>query len=117
LHIKTRSVEDPVSTLSGGNQQKVVLGKWLARGADVLIFDEPTAGIDVDGRADVYAQIRALAAEGKGVVVVSSDFSEFAPICDRVLVMREGSVVGELAGPDITEAALVSACYESGEGQ
>jgi ABC-type sugar transport system ATPase subunit len=111
LQIKTGSVETSVSALSGGNQQKVVLAKWLARGADVFIFDEPTAGIDVNGRAEVYAQMRALAERGKGIVVVSSDFSEFAPVCDRVVVMRESRLVAEFEGSAIAEPALVAACY------
>ncbi len=116
LAIKTASVEVPVGTLSGGNQQKVVLGKWLGPGADVFIFDEPTAGIDVDGRDDTYERLRELAAEGKAVIVVSSDFSELPGLCDRVLVMADGRLTDEIEGDEVTERALVTACFEGIEG-
>ncbi|MGE4426489.1 MAG: sugar ABC transporter ATP-binding protein [Solirubrobacteraceae bacterium] len=112
LQIKVASVEDPVSTLSGGNQQKVVLAKWLDSGSDVFIFDEPTHGIDVGGKEEVYRRMRELAAAGKGVIFISSEFSELIGICNRIVVMREGRLVAELEGEGLDEGALVEACYE-----
>ncbi len=112
LGIKTSNVENPVRFLSGGNQQKVVLAKWLESGADVFIFDEPTHGIDVEGKEEVYRLMEELALAGHGVIFISSEFTELVGACSRVLVMREGRVVGELAGEEITDAALVERCYE-----
>jgi ABC-type sugar transport system ATPase subunit len=111
LDVKVANLEHPVRYLSGGNQQKVVLAKWLGRGAEVFIFDEPTAGIDVGGKADVYAVVDELAAAGKGVIFISSEFNELVGVCDRVLVMREGRVVDELQGEEITDGVLVERCY------
>ncbi|MEA2143622.1 MAG: ribose transport system ATP-binding protein [Solirubrobacteraceae bacterium] len=111
LSIKVADPDHPARFLSGGNQQKVVLAKWLARGAEVFMFDEPTAGIDVQGKSDVYAVMAELAAEGKGVIFISSEFSELVGVCNRVLVMREGRIVGELEGDEITDGALVERCY------
>ena len=111
LHIKVAHVEHPVRHLSGGNQQKVVLAKWLESGADVFIFDEPTHGIDVEGKADVYRLMEELADQGKGVIFISSEFTELVGACNRVVVMREGRIVGELEGDEITDATLVERCY------
>ena len=101
----------PTRFLSGGNQQKVVLAKWLDSGADVFIFDEPTQGIDVEGKEEVYQLMTALADEGKGVIFVSSEFNELIGTCSRILVMREGELVGQFEGVDISEEELVGACY------
>jgi ABC-type sugar transport system ATPase subunit len=111
LQIKVPGPEQIVRTLSGGNQQKVVLAKWMGSGADVFIFDEPTHGIDVEGKDDVYAVMRDLADQGKGVIFISSEFFELVGICSRVLVMREGRITGELTGDEVTESALVDGCY------
>jgi ABC-type sugar transport system ATPase subunit len=111
LDIKVADPEHPIRYLSGGNQQKVVLAKWLRAGADVLIFDEPTQGIDVGAKDEFYGLMRELAAEGKGIVFISSEFSELVQNCNRVLVMREGHLVGELAGEEVTESALLEQCY------
>jgi ABC-type sugar transport system ATPase subunit len=111
LNIKVAHVEHPVRYLSGGNQQKVVLAKWLESGADVFIFDEPTHGIDVEGKEDVYNLMERLAEQGKGVIFISSEFSELVGACNRVVVMREGRIVSELEGDAITDAALVERCY------
>ena len=93
-------------TLSGGNQQKVVLGKWLAMNPRVLILDEPTRGIDVGARAEIYRHIAKLAADGIAVVVVSSDMEEVIGLCDRVLVMRERRMTGLLTGGEISQARI-----------
>jgi ribose transport system ATP-binding protein/rhamnose transport system ATP-binding protein len=92
-----------VSSLSGGNQQKVLLARWLATQAKVLLFDEPTKGVDVGAKAEIYQVIGDIAAEGLGVVVVSSYLPEVLGLADRVLVMREGSIGGELPGQGTTE--------------
>jgi ribose transport system ATP-binding protein len=96
LGIKTSSIATKVVTLSGGNQQKVVLGKWLAMGPKLLILDEPTRGIDVGARAEIYRQVAALAAEGVAILMVSSDLEEVIGMSDRVVVMRERRVAGVL---------------------
>ena len=84
--------------LSGGNQQKVVLSKWLFSGPEVLILDEPTRGIDVGAKYEIYTLINALADQGKGVLMISSEMPELLGMCDRIYVMNEGAFVGELAG-------------------
>jgi ribose transport system ATP-binding protein len=106
LGTRTPSVRQKVVTLSGGNQQKVVLGKWLAMSPRVLILDEPTRGIDVGARAEIYRHIAKLAADGIAVVVVSSDMEEVIGLCDRVLVMRERRMTGLLTGGEITQARI-----------
>src|SRR5690606_22520724 len=100
----TRSLDvrpaDPrrvVRTLSGGNQQKVVLARWLLKGCDVLLLDEPTRGVDVGARSEIYALIRELASRGAAIVLVSSEVPEVLGLADRVLVIREGRVVKETA--------------------
>jgi len=113
LQIKVSDPENPIGHLSGGNQQKVVLAKWLESGARVLIFDEPTHGIDVGAKEEVYQLMRDLAATGKVVIFISSEFPELVGICNRVLVMREGRIVGEYEGSEISETALVERCYAS----
>jgi ABC-type sugar transport system ATPase subunit len=111
LRIKVGNVEAPARYLSGGNQQKMILAKWLESGADVFIFDEPTHGIDVEGKEEVYDLMTQLAQQGKGVIFISSEFNELVGVCARVLVMREGRLVRDLAGSEVTEAALVASCY------
>lgn len=111
LRIKVASVEEPARHLSGGNQQKMVLARWLETGADVFIFDEPTQGIDVEGKEDVYELMAGLADRGKGIIFVSSEFAELIGTCPRILVMREGELVAEMHGGEITEDELVRASY------
>jgi rhamnose transport system ATP-binding protein len=103
LRLRAASWEQPVSSLSGGNQQKVLLARWLATKAKVLMFDEPTKGVDVGAKAEIYKVIGDLAAEGLAVVVVSSYLPEVLGLADRVLVMREGTVAGELPAAGATE--------------
>ncbi|MGH2919670.1 MAG: sugar ABC transporter ATP-binding protein [Solirubrobacteraceae bacterium] len=103
LRLRAASWEQPVSSLSGGNQQKVLLARWLATRARVLLFDEPTKGVDVGAKAEIYKVIGDLAAEGLGVVVVSSYLPEVLGLADRVLVMRDGSIAGEVRAEGATE--------------
>lgn len=109
LGIVARSWQQPVGTLSGGNQQKVVLAKWLALNPSVLILDEPTRGVDVGAKEDIYALIRTLASEGAGVLVISSEIEEVLMISDRVVVMREGSVTLDANTTKLDRHALLSA--------
>ena len=106
--IKTPSLEQVVLNLSGGNQQKVVLGKWLACQVDILILDEPTRGIDVGAKQEVYLLMNRLIAEGVGIVLISSELPEIVGLSDRVMVMRGGRVVGEFTAPGITQEAVLA---------
>jgi ribose transport system ATP-binding protein len=96
LRIRTADPEDPVRNLSGGNQQKVILAKWLQRNCEVIIFDEPTRGIDVGAKYDIYQLINDLAAQGKAILMISSELPEVLGMSDRILVMHEGRVTGEI---------------------
>lgn len=107
--VKTAGVEAPVSSLSGGNQQKVVIGRALADAPRVLLVDEPTKGVDVGARSEIYHRIRALAAAGVPVIVLSSDAVELEGLCDRVLVFSRGRVATELSGADVTERRITEA--------
>lgn len=107
LKVKAASPEVAISTLSGGNQQKVVLARWLAAGADIFLMDEPTRGIDVGARSEIYALLFKLAEEGKTILVASSDTPEILGLCDRVIVMREGRVAGALSRAEATQDALL----------
>lgn len=116
LRIKAGSLGDPVSSLSGGNQQKVVLAKWFHAGGNILIFDEPTRGVDVGAKTEIYSLIRALAAEGKAVLVISSEHLELFGLCDRIMVMREGEITGTLGPEDYTEEKLLKLAMASAAG-
>ncbi len=96
MNIRTPSVFQKVVNLSGGNQQKVVLSKWLFTDPQVLILDEPTRGIDVGAKFEIYSIINTLADQGRGVVMISSEMPELLGMCDRIYVMNEGRIVGEL---------------------
>jgi ABC-type sugar transport system ATPase subunit len=96
LRIKVSSHEQLAMNLSGGNQQKVVLAKWLARNADIMIFDEPTRGIDVGAKYEIYLLMNRLAAEGKAIIMISSELSEILGLSDRIIVMHEGRIKGEI---------------------
>jgi rhamnose transport system ATP-binding protein len=108
LRIRLASLDQPAGTLSGGNQQKVVLGKWLLAGARVFLFDEPTRGIDVGAKAEIHQLIDRLAADGAGVIVVSSEIDEILTVADRILVMHRGRIAGQLARQDATEERIVA---------
>ncbi|WP_172123902.1 MULTISPECIES: multiple monosaccharide ABC transporter ATP-binding protein [unclassified Devosia] len=106
-NIRSSSVYQIVGNLSGGNQQKVVLSKWLFANPDLLILDEPTRGIDVGAKYEIYTIINKLADEGKGILVISSEMPELLGICDRIYVMNEGRIVGELAGSEASQERIM----------
>ena len=107
LGIRTTDVEKAAGLLSGGNQQKIVLAKWLALGPKVFVLDEPTRGVDVGAKAEIYRVIEDLAAQGAAVLMISSDLEEVLRLSDRVLVMHEGRLAGELARADLSEEAVM----------
>ncbi|MDQ3349461.1 MAG: ATP-binding cassette domain-containing protein, partial [Acidobacteriota bacterium] len=109
LRIRTQGPGQSALHLSGGNQQKVVLAKWLAAQADIFIFDEPTRGIDVAARHEIYLLMNRVVEQGAGVLMISSDLPEVLGMSDRVLVMRAGAVRAELAREEATEAAVLNA--------
>ncbi|MEO4041896.1 sugar ABC transporter ATP-binding protein [Hoeflea sp. CAU 1731] len=108
LNIKIGSPSDAVTTLSGGNQQKIVIAKWLMIDPDIILLNDPTRGIDVGTKQEIYRLMRELADEGKAILFYSSDYAELIGCCDRVSVIYDGSVVNELAGDAITEEGLVA---------
>ena len=108
--------DQPVGTLSGGNQQKVVLGKWLLAEPRVLILDEPTRGVDVGAKVELYEMVRELAARGSAVLLVSSEMEELTGLCDRILVMNRGAIAAEFVGPDFDRSRLLAAALPAGEG-
>ena len=108
LNLHPLDVERAIGTLSGGNQQKVIIGRWLASDTEIFLFDEPTRGIDVGAKAEIYEVIEELARQGKVVITVSSEMPEIMRISDRVLVMRDGEIVAELKGADINEDNLAT---------
>lgn len=107
LNIKTPSVDQLVVNLSGGNQQKVVLAKWLVRNCDILVFDEPTRGIDVGAKSEIYKLMNKLAEDGKSIIMISSELQEILRMSDRVLVMCEGKKTGELSIENATQEAIM----------
>lgn len=108
LKIKAPSIDQNVGNLSGGNQQKVVVAKWLAYDAEILIFDEPTRGIDIGAKQEIYQLIYNLADEGRAIIVVSSDMEEIIGLCDRVIVLCEGQCMGELGRSELTEERILN---------
>lgn len=107
LKVKCTGPSQKVRTFSGGNQQKIVLAKWLARKPDVLLLDEPTRGVDIGSKTEIYEIIRAFAARGVAVLLASSEMTELLQLCDRILVMREGAIVDELCGADMSEEEIL----------
>jgi len=107
LSIKTRDENAPVSTLSGGNQQKTVLAKWVNRQCRVIMIDEPTRGVDVGAKVEIYRLINELSLQGVAVILVSSESEELMGICDRILVLRKGAIQGELQKEDFTEENIL----------
>lgn len=116
LNIKCYSTDQGITELSGGNQQKVILGKWLAADSQIIIFDEPTKGIDVGSKGEIYALMRRLADEGKGILVVSSELPELLAVCDTIAVFREGEIVAVFPHKEATEEKIIAASTaEKGE--
>src|SRR5687767_14125227 len=107
LAVKASSIEAAVATLSGGNQQKVVLARWLALRPRIIVFDEPTQGVDVGAKAEIHRLIRALADEGTAVIMLSSDMEEVVAECDRVAVMHDGRITGTLSGDECTPESIM----------
>jgi putative multiple sugar transport system ATP-binding protein len=107
LNIKCSSIKQLAVNLSGGNQQKVVLSKWLFANPDILILDEPTRGIDVGAKYEIYTIINRLASEGKGIILISSELPEILGVCDRIYVMRDGKVVGELPASEASQEIVM----------
>jgi ribose transport system ATP-binding protein len=104
--VKAASTEVPFAALSGGNQQKAILARWLRREPSLLLLDEPTQGVDVMSRSDIYLTVRDTAARGCAVLVASSDLLELCALCDRVLVLRDGRIATEVSGADLTADRL-----------
>ena len=107
LSIKTPSIEQRVRNLSGGNQQKVVIGKWLTADTDILIFDEPTRGIDVGAKSEIYKLLNELAHQGKSIIMISSELPEILRMSHRIVVMCEGRITGELAAGEATQEGIM----------
>lgn len=115
LQIKLASLSQPVSALSGGNQQKVLIARWLDRDLKVLILDELSRGVDVGARAEIHRIVRALAKDGAAVIAISSEIEELVELCDRIVVMAEGCVTGEVEGSRMTQQNVISLCYSHAE--
>ena len=111
LDIRARSLDQEVLTLSGGNQQKVVLARFLALGPRVLLLDEPTRGVDMTTKTQIYALIRELAEQGTAVLMVSSELIELIGLCDRIMVLHDGRVAGDFGRGEATEEELLRVCY------
>jgi len=107
LNIKTNDVDQTVSSLSGGNQQKTMIAKWLSLNPTVIVMDEPTRGIDVGAKAEIYNLLRRFVREGRGVIVISSELPEVIGLCDRVLVMHHGEIAGQVTGEQINEEKII----------
>jgi putative multiple sugar transport system ATP-binding protein len=108
LNIKCSSIRQLALNLSGGNQQKVVLSKWLFANPDILILDEPTRGIDVGAKYEIYSIINQLASEGKGIILISSELPEILGVCDRIYVMRDGKIVGEMPASEASQEIVMT---------
>ena len=117
LQIKTASRETPIKSLSGGNQQKVIIGRWLLTNPDFLILDEPTRGIDVGAKYEIYCIINDLVAAGKSVIMISSELPEVLGMSDRIYIMNEGRFVGEVSGKEATSELIMSKIVKSGKGE
>ena len=109
MAIKTANTDEPVGTLSGGNQQKVLIAKWLMTGARIFLLNDPTRGIDVGTKQEIYALMRRLADRGAAILFYTTDYAELVGCCDRVAIFYDGSVRRELCGADITEHNIISA--------
>ena len=116
IRIKVSSPEQEIASLSGGNQQKVILGRWLNTNPDFVILDEPTRGIDVGAKKEIEGLIHQMAAQGISILLISSEFEELVRNCDRVEVIRDGINTGTLSGEEITEENIMRAIAEGNGG-
>ena len=116
LRTKTPSQETKIRSLSGGNQQKVIIGRWLLTDPEVLLLDEPTRGIDVGAKYEIYCIINDLAAAGKCVVLISSELPEVLGMSDRIYIMNEAKFVGEMKAEEATQENIMAAILRSGRG-
>jgi len=115
MQLRARDARQPVGSLSGGNQQKVMLGRWFAAGVDVLLIEQPTRGVDIGAKAEIYRLLREFAQGGGAVLIVSSELIEIAGLCDRIFVARGGRLVAELDGPGATEEALLEHALDAAD--
>jgi ribose transport system ATP-binding protein len=111
--VRAAGVSSAVGSLSGGNQQKVLIAKWMATDPDLLLLQEPTVGLDVGARIDIFGLVREVAAQGRGVVCASADWEQLAEICDRVLIVARGEIAAEVRADELTETAIGHACYRA----
>ncbi|TIX85217.1 MAG: sugar ABC transporter ATP-binding protein, partial [Mesorhizobium sp.] len=116
LNIKCTSTDALVSSLSGGNQQKVLFAKWLAGNPSIMLLDEPTRGVDIGAKSEIYNLITELAARGMAILIVSSELEELVGLCHRMYIMREGSIVGEKSADEIEIGAILRECLGVYEG-
>ena len=117
LQIKTASQETPVGSLSGGNQQKIVIGKWLMIHPEIFLMDEPTRGIDVGAKHEIYELINELADNGSTIFMVSSEMEELMGVCDRILVMHKGSISGQVQRKDFNQQRILNLAFGVKEGE
>ena len=111
LGINLRNEEQEVKELSGGNQQKVVIAKWLAMEPNILIMDEPTRGIDIGAKSEIYNLMRKMTEQGMSIIMISSEMAEVMQVSDRILVMHEGSISGELTAEEVTRNNIMQAAF------
>ena len=115
MKTKVSSVNQNVGSLSGGNQQKVLLSKWMFTDPQVLFLDEPTRGIDVGAKYEIYQIMNDMLEEGKGIVMISSELPELIGMCDRIYVMHEGKIVGEFSADEVTQEKVMQCIFDSEE--
>ena len=108
MHIKTPSQSTQIRSLSGGNQQKVIIGRWLLTKPEVLLLDEPTRGIDVGAKRDIYLLLGKLVQQGKAVIMISSEIPELMGVCDRIMVMCEGNLSGEVKRNEFSQERIMT---------
>ena len=108
-------MEQQLKNLSGGNQQKVIVARWLLKDSDIFIFDEPTRGIDIGAKSEMYTLMENLASEGKSIIMISSELSEIQRLSDRVIVMCEGKITGELDISEATQERIMSLATKRGD--
>jgi putative multiple sugar transport system ATP-binding protein len=117
LDIKAPTVEQLVENLSGGNQQKVLLGKWIFAQPNILLMDEPTRGVDVGAKFEIYQIINELASQGKAVLMISSELPELLGMCDRIYVMNESNMIAEFSRKDATQEAIMGCILQASKGE